>query len=245
MTAPTLSLIVPTLNEAPNLRPLLGRLARALRGVPHEILIVDDASTDGTADVAETLRERFPALRILRRTRDFGLSASIVDGFRSARGGILGVIDADLQHDPGALPRLLAAVRDRADIAIGSRYAFEGRTCGWSLIRAAESRLAAFVTHRALGIPVRDPLSGFFLLRREVFESVAPRLEGRGWKLLLEILAHVPAARVVEVPYTFRARTRGRTKMSAKVARVWMAELFRLRSLRRRPVVVPMPGVAQ
>ena len=181
---PLLSLVIPTLNEAENLPPLVRWLERSLRGVPHEIIVVDDSSSDGTAEVAERLRTRYPAVRVERRSSDFGLSAAIVYGFRKARGVLLGVMDADLQHDPRILPELIAALSDH-DIAIGSRYAFRGRTCGWSWLREAQSRLAAKFTRWFLKISAKDPLSGFFVLRREVFETVVSGLSSRGWKVLL------------------------------------------------------------
>ena len=225
---PALSLIVPTLNEAANLPTLVRFVERALRGISHEILVVDDSSTDGTAEVAEALRCRHPRLRVIRRTRDFGLSAAIIHGFREARGAFLGVIDADLQHDPRILPELIGALSDH-DVAIGSRYAFRGRTCGWSWLREAQSRLASWVTRRALRIPTRDPLSGFFVLRRSVFEEVESVLSSRGWKLLLEILASAPYARVAEVPFTFRPRRQGQTKMTWRVVAAWGRSLVELR----------------
>lgn len=242
---PRVSLIVPTLNEAENLPRLLRLLDRSLRGLSHEILIVDDSSRDGTAEIAEGLRSRHPSIRVLRRTRDFGLSAAIIAGFRAARGEFLGVIDADLQHDPRILPELVAALADY-DVAIGSRYAFRGRTCGWSWVREAQSRLASAVTRRALGIPAKDPLSGFFVLRRSVFQEVESALSSRGWKVLLEILASAPNARVAEVPFTFRPRREGRTKMNWRVVAAWAGSLLELRRARleqeRAQARVSVPG---
>jgi dolichol-phosphate mannosyltransferase len=208
-------------------------------------VIVDDSSTDGTAEVAESLRTRHPSLRVLRRTRDFGLSAAIIDGFRTARGDFLGVIDADLQHDPQILSELVGALADH-DVAIGSRYAFRGRTCGWSWLREVQSRLASAATRWALQIPTKDPLSGFFVLRRSVFQQVESALSNRGWKVLLEILACAPYARVAEVPFTFRPRREGRTKMNWRVIAAWARSLLELRRARRdrecREGRVPAPG---
>ena len=227
------------LNEARNLPILFKRLRRSLLGIAHEVIVADDASTDGTADLAEDLAANCGEVRVLRRTSNFGLSQAILDGFQAARGDVLGVMDADLQHDPRVLPNLLQAT-ETADIAIGSRYAFQGKTCGWSFLREVESRLAALVTRTMLGLKVADPLSGFFLLRREVFESVAPALQARGWKLLLEILALSPGATVAEVPFTFRSRVRGKTKMNRRVVLAWLSELRRLRRLQpRAPALAP------
>lgn len=229
---PTISVVVPTLNEAENLPHLVRRIDRALRGVSHEIVIVDDASIDGTAAIADTLALARRDTRVIHRDAfERGLSSAILAGFDAARGRSVAVIDADLQHDPAVLPRLLGSL-DHADIAIGSRYTFEGRTCGWSWIREIQSRAAATVTRAALALSVRDPLSGCFAISRAAYESLRADLRPRGWKLLLDILAAGRGISVAEVPMTFRARVRGTTKMNAAVLRAWLDQLLDLR--RRR-----------
>lgn len=239
--APVLSVVIPTWNEAPNVAPLCARLARALADVPHEILFVDDGSPDGTADLAERLAcAAYPRVRVLRRHGERGLSAAVLVGFAAARGRLLAVMDADLQHDPRALPSLVAAAA-RADVVVGSRYAFRGGCRGWSLLRRWQSRLAAGLTRRALGLAVRDPLSGFFVVRAEVFRRLRPRLSSVGWKILLEFLAADPALRAAEVPIAFRPRRRGASKMNGAVLRAWLAALLRLRRA-RRVVVRPAPA---
>lgn len=236
---PTLSVVVPTLNEASNIAHLVRRLTRALRHVDHEIIVVDDASADGTADLAESLRPRFPALRVVRRTSDFGLSKAILAGFAVARGELLAVIDADLQHDPGILPSLLTCAASHP-IVVASRYAFRDHACHWSLFREVESRLAAWMTRRVLSIPTRDPLSGYFLVHRDLYQQIRPKLRGDGWKLLLEILVHSAGVTVAEVPFTFRSRERGKTKMNWRVVAAWLRSLLQLRSEARSGGVTPM-----
>jgi dolichol-phosphate mannosyltransferase len=234
-SSPSLSVVVPTLNEAENLRHLVRRLDRALGEHPHEILVVDDGSTDGTAEIAEQLAADRGNLRLLRRDpSDRGLSSAILAGFRSSRGEVLAVIDADLQHDPAVLPALLHACQHR-DIAIASRYAFRGKTCGWSFVREVESRAAAWLTRRVLDLSVRDPLSGFFAIRRSAFDEIAGLLRPRGWKLLLDILASAPDMTVAEVPMTFRARCRGKTKMNGAVVIAWLRQLRELRRTSTTP----------
>jgi dolichol-phosphate mannosyltransferase len=229
---PELSVVVPTLNEAKNLEHLCRRIARALRGsVSYEVIVVDDASTDGTADLAESLSSRLP-VRVLRRPAKFGLANAVLDGFKAAKGRFLAVMDADLQHDPAILPKLVLALGEN-EIAVGSRYAFQGKTCGWSILREAESRLAAFVTRQALTLTVSDPLSGYFAIRRSTFEGIDVPRDVRGWKILLELLARAPDASVAEVPFTFRSRKRGKTKMNPWVAAVWLAQLRDLRAAQR------------
>ncbi len=229
-----LSLTIPTLNEASNLPRLLHRLSRALSGLNHEIIVVDDGSTDGTPDVVRSLQASTPALRLIERRADAGLSRSIVAGFQVARGDLLAVMDADLQHDPRVLPQMVEAAKS-ADIVIGSRYTFHGKVCKWRFLRHAQSRVASTVTRRVLGLSVADPLSGFFLLHRASFLEAVPHLEARGWKLLVELLTLLPAARVAEVPFTFRARFRGQTKMRWAVVSAWISELRRLRAVRTSP----------
>lgn len=238
---PVVSIIVPTWNEVANVAPLCARLSRALADLPHEILFVDDGSPDGTAELVERLgRAAYPRVRVLRRCGARGLSAAVLDGFAAARGRLLAVMDADLQHDPHALPALVAAA-ERADLVVGSRYTFRGGCRGWSLLRRWQSRLAAGLTRQALGLPVRDPLSGFFVVRAEVFGRVRPQLSSVGWKILLEFLAADSDLRVAEVPITFRPRRRGASKMNLAVLRAWLAALVRLR--RARPVMVrPAPA---
>jgi len=231
-------LIVPTWNEAENVAPLCARVTQALHEIPHEILVVDDGSPDGTAAVAEDLaRTRFPQVRVLRRTGPRGLSAAVVDGFAAARGRLLGVIDADLQHDPRLLPDLVRALDDH-DLAVGSRYTFAGGCRGWSFLRETQSRLAASLTNRALRLGVKDPLSGYFVLHRAVFQRLQDRVVVRGWKILLEILAAEPTLKVAEVGYVFRPRRRGLSKMRPEVVRAWLAALVRWR--RVRPAAVPV-----
>jgi dolichol-phosphate mannosyltransferase len=226
--------VVPTLNEVRNLEHLLRRIDRSLRGVPHEVIVVDDASTDGTPELAEDLAARRQNTRVLhRKASERGLSSAILAGFRAARGDAVAVMDADLQHDPAVLPALLSAL-DRHDLAIGSRYTFRGRTCRWSWVRELESRAAAALTRAALGLRIRDPLSGCFAMRRAAFERIAPILQPRGWKLLLDVLASAPELSVAEVPMTFRARCRGKTKMNGAVVAAWLRQL---RELRRAPVM--------
>lgn len=228
------SLIVPTLNEGPNVPRLLTAVGRALRDTSHEVLLVDDGSTDGTPEIALRESHRVGQLRVLRRSTAPGLSASVIDGMHQAEGTRLAVMDADLQHDPRQLPQLLRAL-DHHDLAIGSRYAPSGLTCGWSRLRETQSRCAAWWTRSVLGIDVQDPLSGFFALRREVFDAVKHTLQAEGWKVLLEILGQSGALRMAEVPITFGARRFGHTKMHARVVTDWLRQLARLRRTRVHP----------
>ena len=240
---PRLSVIIPTWNEALSLPRLLPRLTEALRGVAHEILVVDDGSPDGTADVAERLsKECHPTVRVVRRTGERGLSRAVLCGFGLARGELVGVMDADLQHDPADLRRMME-VAPGFDVTIGSRYV-RGGTCGaWSSVRETLSRLAARVTRRVVHLDARDPLSGFFVAKRQVVEQALPSLRGDGWKVLLDLLAASPDAAIAEVPIRFRERCYGKSKMSSGVILRWAQALLRHRRLRALGSLSARPGL--
>jgi len=213
MTSIQLSLIVPTYNERNNILPLAQRVKQALHGRSYEIIIVDDDSPDGTAEMAESLSSEYP-IRTICRKGEKGLATAVVAGFAQARGCVLGVIDADLQHPPEKLVALVEAIENGADVAIGSRYIQGGGVGEWGIIRRAISRGATFVGQ--LFLPsirrVKDPMSGFFLLRREVIEGV--ELHPLGYKILLEVLVKGNARNVAEVAYTFSERQFGESKLN-------------------------------
>ncbi len=230
---PELSLVIPTFNEAENVPILLERIAQALGSLEgrYEVLIVDDDSPDGTWRVAEACRERYPQLRVIRRVEgERGLAPSVVDGWRQARGELLGVIDADLQHPPEVLVPLLLAMRQTdAEIGVASRYASSEQKLRWNVLRKWLSRGASELAEAVLPAHARsvtDPLSGFFLLRRTVVEGIT--LRARGYKILLEVLSRGRYQRVVEVPYTFGRRHQGASKLSAHVMGDYLAQLWRL-----------------
>ncbi|MCZ6573591.1 MAG: glycosyltransferase family 2 protein [Planctomycetota bacterium] len=228
-TRPLLSLVIPTYNEAENIRTLVQRLQRALADVPHELIVVDDDSPDGTWRIAEEVAAQNPDLRVLRRTDERGLSSAVIAGFSAARGSVLGVIDGDLQHDERVLPQMVQAAAD-AELVVATRFAPGGGTGDWSRLRRLQSRIAAEVAHLILNVRLSDPMSGFFLVRREVFERVAPKLRGTGYKILLEMYWHASPERVVEVPFVFRKREHGQSKLGFGVVVSYLYMLVRLRA---------------
>lgn len=229
-----LSVISPTYNERENIASLAEEVGHALAGVDYELLIVDDDSPDGTAAAAEELQGRDPRLRVLRRTGPRALSAAVIEGFYAARGDLLACIDADLQHDPAILPLMLREMETGADLVVGSRYTAEGGTGDWSAIRRMESRLATGLAQWTLGIGLHDPLSGYFMLRRQDFLRVRSDLDGSGFKILLELAAHLKPDRLREVPFTFRPRRAGSSKLSTKVVFAYLRQLWRLSAYARR-----------
>ena len=227
------SIIIPTFNEAQNLPVLLGRLARAcpVTERAYEIVIVDDDSPDETWLVAESLRGRYPTLRVIRRTTgERGLSPAVMEGWRAAQGDVLFVMDADLQHPPEVVPQLVAAFNDSAvDIVIASRYTAHGARLRWNPVRKWISRGASNLAQAVLpaaAAAVTDPMSGFFAIRRRVIEGLA--LQPKGYKILLEVLSRGRYQRVAEVPYAFGRRHAGSSKLGAQVMRDYLQQLWRL-----------------
>ncbi len=206
------SVVVPTYNEAENVRELIPLASEALRDYEHEIVVVDDCSPDGTAEVAQRLGREYP-VRVLVREGKLGLASAILHGFRNARGEVLGVIDADLQHPPEYMREFVAKVMDGYDIVIGSRYVEGGRIEGWPLKRRIISK-GAILLAKPLIPGVRDPMSGFFFLKRQVIDGVT--FSPTGYKLLLEILVKGRYERTVEIPYVFRNRVHGASKLKIR-----------------------------
>ena len=218
-----ISVVVPTYNEAASIPELLQRTARALAGREWEAVIVDDGSPDGTADVAERLAPAIP-VKVVRRSGKLGLASAVVAGFTAARGDIFVVMDADLSHPPEVVPRLVDAVADGADIAVGSRYVPGGGTVDWPLRRRVISRVACIMGNAL--VPVRDATSGFLALRPSVIEGA--HLDPIGFKIGFEIMARGRYARVVEVPYVFRDRRAGSSKFGSREVWLYWAQLLKV-----------------
>ncbi len=221
-----ISIVVPTYNERENIEELLRRLDSSMRGFEYEVIVVDDDSPDGTWEAALELSQKYP-VKVIRRVGVRGLASAVVRGFREARGEAIVVMDADLQHPPEDVPRLIAALEE-TDIAVASRYAYGGRVEGWSLARRAVSwgatMLARLLLPRARR--VKDPMSGFFAIKRSVIEGV--ELSPVGYKVLLEVLVKGRYRRVTEVPYVFRCRQRGESKLSSIEVFKYVRHLLKL-----------------
>lgn len=219
IAAPELTVVVPTYNEAGNVRPLVEKLTLALASIPHEIIFVDDNSPDGTAETVRALASENPSVRCIKRIGRRGLSSACVEGMLAGNGAVVAVIDGDLQHDETVLPKLFELVHSgRADLAVGSRYVDGGSADSFSDIRGKGSRLATDLARKILKISFNDPMSGFFATRRDVVEAAAPKLSGEGFKILLDIAAsHPTPLRVVEVPFVFGTRLHGTSKMDNRV----------------------------
>ena len=206
-----LSIVIPTYNEAGSLPLLAERLHAALGDREWELIVVDDGSPDGTADIAAALAPRIP-VRVVRRAGKAGLASAVVAGFDAAGGDVLLVMDADLSHPPEVVPALADAIANGADLAVGSRYVKGGGVMDWPLKRRVVSRMACLMGNAL--VPVRDATSGFFALRRAVIDGV--RLNSIGFKIGFEVIARGHYRKVVEVPYTFRDRELGSSKFGRR-----------------------------
>ena len=223
----TVSLIIPTYNEHDNIIPLTQRLSHALSGRSYEIVFVDDNSADGTAELAASLKDRYPIKVIVRKNKR-GLASAVVDGLSHTSGNIIAVMDADLQHPPEVVPNLLKEIEKGVDIAVASRYVVGGGCQGWSLTRRLISKGAIFLAHLLLPATrkVSDPMSGFFMFNKEVVTNV--RLSPSGFKILLEILMVGESRSVAEVPFTFVTRKRGESKLSARQQIDYLKHIYSL-----------------
>jgi dolichol-phosphate mannosyltransferase len=217
---PRLAVVIPCYNEAPNVAPMVARLDAALTGIAWEAIFVDDDSPDGTAARAKAISARDSRVRCIRRIGRRGLASACIEGILSTAAPFVAVIDGDLQHDETILPRMLEVLESgAAEIAIGSRNVEGGEMGeGLSPARRLVSNAGAALANAALPVKVADPMSGFFALPRDLFEDLAPRLTATGFKILLDILLSAGRPlRVAEIPYTFRAREAGESKLDATV----------------------------
>ncbi|MFZ5892876.1 MAG: glycosyltransferase [Myxococcota bacterium] len=228
-----LSLVIPTYNESQNIRPLLSQLTALLDAkLPnaYELIVVDDDSRDRTWEVAQQASLEWPAVRVMRRIGERGLSSAVIRGWQVARGDVLAVIDADLQHPPEVVTRLFDRIEQGAELAIGSRNAEGGGVSTWSLARRILSRgaqLLGLVLLPGVVGRVTDPMSGYFMLRRDVISDVM--LSPLGYKILLEVIGRGRIAKVEEEGYVFRERTEGSSKVTAKLYVEYILHLLRLR----------------
>ena len=233
--AQKLALVIPTLREAGNLPALLARIRASLDplGIHYELIVVDDNSCDGTEQIVQEISRDDPRVRLLVRKGLRGLAGAVTYGWQHSDAGVLGVIDADLQHPPELLPDLWRALQAGAEVVVASRYAPQGSLPQWNAFRHLLSQVAIRMTWplQPPGLRVRDPMSGYFLLRRPVIEGVT--LQPQGFKILLEILVRGKIGTIVEVPFSFGRRHAGESKASLRIGLEYLALLFRLRKQRR------------
>lgn len=212
-----LSIIVPTFNESGNVERLVALLAAALTGVRWEVIFVDDDSTDGTIEIVRRLALGDARVRGIQRIGRRGLSSACIEGALASTAPFIAVIDGDLQHDEKILPAMLGHLRrGDLDIAVGSRYVDGGGTDGWHAERQSMSRFATRLSRTVMTAELRDPMSGFFMIRRDAFMASVRNLSALGFKLLLDLFISSPRPlRFVEVAYVFRNRETGESKLDS------------------------------
>ena len=216
---PEISVVVPTFNERDNVTTLYQRLAATFGSTPWEVVFVDDNSPDRTWEVVRELSSRDPRVRCIRRIGRRGLSGACIEGILASSAPHAAVIDADLQHDETQLPKMLALLKGGEELVIGSRYIEGGSASSFDSQRAGISAFATEIAKRLLGVKVSDPMSGFFAIRRDRFEKLAPELSTQGFKILLDIIATARGElRTKEVPFTFGTRLHGESKLDSMVA---------------------------
>lgn len=213
-----LSVIVPTFNERDNVREVVSRLERSLRGKAWEVIFVDDDSPDGTAGCVREIAQQDLRVRCIQRIGRRGLSSACVEGMLSSSSPYLAVLDGDCQHDEAMLPCMLELLKKGdADVVVGSRYMNGGGIGRWDSSRARMSRFATRLSKAVIKHELSDPMSGFFALRRETLETAVRGLSSIGFKILLDLVASSPGTmRIKEIPYEFRSRHSGQSKMDSQ-----------------------------
>lgn len=228
LSAPELTIVVPTFNEHDNVSLLVEKLDQVLAGMRWEVIFVDDDSPDRTAARAKALAGADPRIRCIRRVGRRGLSGACVEGMLASAAPVVAVMDADLQHDEALLPGMLAQIRQGAELVVGTRYAEGGQSAaGFSALRQRGSATATWLARRLLNVTISDPMSGFFMIRREIVDELAPRLSAQGFKILLDIIATSPRVlKTVELSYRFRQRRHGESKLDMLVTLEYLGLLL-------------------
>jgi dolichol-phosphate mannosyltransferase len=223
-----LAVVIPTFNEKANVPTLIAKLDQALAGRRWEAIFVDDDSPDGTADAARELGRIDTRVRVIQRIGRRGLSSACIEGMCATAAPVVAVIDGDLQHDETLLPAMLDLLQaGEHDVVIGSRFVSGGGTGDWDRDRVAKSALATRLSRRVLKADLSDPMSGFFMIRARIVRDLAPHLAAIGFKILLDIMTGSPRPlKFVELPYTFRTRTEGESKLDHVVALEFLIALY-------------------
>ncbi|HVU20274.1 MAG TPA: glycosyltransferase family 2 protein [Rhizomicrobium sp.] len=222
-----MSVVLPTFKERGNIAEIVRRLAATLKGIRWEAIFVDDNSPDGTSNVAKEIAARDPRVRCIRRVGRRGLAGACIEGMLSSSAPFVAVMDADLQHDETVLPKMLAKLAGGDfDLVAATRYVEGGSAESFGEARGAISRIATRITHSVLGISLSDPMSGFFMLRRDKFDEIVPRLSPAGFKILLDIVTAADQLRIAEQPFVFGTRHAGESKFNVQVGLEFIGLLF-------------------
>ncbi len=220
LTGFELSIVVPTFNEKENIDELVRRLGDSLSGLSWEVIFVDDDSPDNTCETVRNISQQNMRVRCLQRIGRRGLSSACIEGMLSSAAPFIAIMDADLQHDERLLPQMLDILKNRnTDVVIGSRYVDGGGTGDWDQKRVSISRFATRLSRLVIKADLTDPMSGFFMIRREAFTNCVRNTSGIGFKILLDLFASSPSPlRFKEIPYQFRNRLAGESKLDSQAA---------------------------
>src|SRR6056297_3345484 len=210
-----LSIIIPTYNEKRNVRDISEKIIKEFKKnkIRGEIIFVDDSSPDGTGEILDILSQKNKEVRVIHRPNKSGLASAVSKGWRSAKGKVLGVIDADLSHNPEKIPRMMKYIlKENYEIVIGSRYIKGGKILNWNIVRRLCSKIS--VALAKLLVDVKDPMSGFFMIKKECVNDL--KIESQGFKILLETLIKTDCKKIKEIPISFKDREKGKSKAGFK-----------------------------
>jgi dolichol-phosphate mannosyltransferase len=220
-----ISLIIPTYNEKENIKELVERIFKVSKRLNIEVIIVDDNSPDGTAEIIKFLSKKYK-IKLLERPKKLGLTSAVLDGLKLSKGDIIGVMDADLSHSPEKIPEMINLLKNN-DIVIASKFVKDGKVEGQSLLKYSMSRISIIIAKLFLDIRVKDPASGFFFCKRKIFENT--KFKSTGFKILLSILVKNKNKKIKEIPYTFVERKRGKSKLNFREVINYLITVFRLK----------------
>lgn len=228
----SLSIIVPTYNESQNIVKMIESVCSSIPSqITAELIVVDDSSPDGTADIVKRLASELNvpniSIRVVTRPSKQGLSSAILEGVKSSAGRLVLVMDGDFSHPPQTIPHMIQELQDpKCDIVVASRYVRGGSILGWPFKRKLMSRGATKIAQVGLGIGIKDPMSGFFAFRRHIIDNV--KFDAIGYKMLLEMLVKLKGVKVREIPYTFTNRRLGASKVDTSVVYDYVRAVYRL-----------------
>ncbi|MFH0853517.1 MAG: polyprenol monophosphomannose synthase [bacterium] len=220
-----ISIVLPTYNERDNIEAVIKKIVKLPLSV--EIIVVDDSSPDGTADLVRSLAQSY-SVKLISRPGKLGLASAVIKGLNQSSAEKIVVMDADQSHDPAIIPDLANALNQEADIAIGSRFVVGGGIIGWPIRRQAMSWLATRAAKALLGVREKDPLSGYFAVRRDFYQRLKSQLRPQGYKVMLEMLVRGAPVRTKEVGYIFQDRLYGKSKLSWTITREYFLMIWRL-----------------
>ena len=233
MQTAEISIIVPTYNESKNIRGILEHIQKSIpRNLKAETIVVDDNSPDHTARIAEdyfySIKEKSThTINVIKRKAKEGLSSAILNGIQQSTGNTIVVMDSDFSHPPNIIPKMIETLKQTScDIVIASRYVKGGSIQGWPLKRKLMSRIATSIAKRGLGIQSQDPMSGFFMFKKNIISGL--KFDAIGYKMLLEILVKTKDVKIQEVPYTFTDRQQGTSKLGASTILDYCKSVWKL-----------------